>query len=161
MTDFSTVESSAQSENINITKLPKFGPCFANVPKNIYVLCFFFRYANIKVIKAIVHLKINILSFSHTRLVPILYEFLSLLKTKGDILKNVNNQTVDGSHWLPWYPPPPPAPDYGSQWLPSTVWLLTFFKISSFVFSSFINYIQVWRFPEYSETNSTKIIIIS
>ncbi len=41
--------------------------------------------------------------------------------------------------------PPPPAPDYGSQWLPSTVWLLTFFKISSFVFSSFNNY-STYRF---------------
>jgi len=27
------------------------------------------------------------------------------------------------------------SPHYGIQWGPSTVWLLTFFKISSFVFS--------------------------
>ncbi len=27
--------------------------------------------------------------------------FFLLLSTKEDILKNVGNQTVDGSHWLP------------------------------------------------------------
>ncbi len=40
-----------------------------------------------------------------------------LLNTKDNILKNVGNQTVDGS-----------------QWLPSTVWLHTCFKMSPFVF---------------------------
>jgi len=34
---------------------------------------------------------------------------------------------------------------YGSQWGPSTVWLPTFFKISSFVFSRRKKFIQVWN----------------
>jgi len=29
--------------------------------------------------------------------------FFLLLNTKEDILKNVGNQTVDGSNWFPWY----------------------------------------------------------
>ncbi len=40
--------------------------------------------------------------------------------SKEDILKNVGNQTVAGSHWLP---------QYENSWLP------TFFKISSFLFN--------------------------
>jgi len=34
--------------------------------------------------------------------------------------------------------------NYGSQWGPSTVWLLTFFKISYFVLSRRKKFIQVW-----------------
>ncbi len=34
--------------------------------------------------------------------------------------------------------------NYGSQWLPSTVWLPTFFKISSFVFDRRKKFMQVW-----------------
>jgi len=34
---------------------------------------------------------------------------------------------------------------YGSQWLLSTVWLPTFFKISSFVYSRRPKFIQVWN----------------
>ncbi len=50
-----------------------------------------------------------------------------MLNTKEDILKNVGNQTVAGSHSLEKY--------YGGQWLPAIVWLPTFSKISSFVFN--------------------------
>jgi len=50
--------------------------------------------------------------------------------TKEDILKNASNRTV--------YEPPLTSivgkNYHGSQWGPSTVWLLTFFKISSLVF---------------------------
>ncbi len=52
----------------------------------------FIFYANIK---GIVHPKIKILSF------PMIQSFLPL-NTKGDILKNVGNQTID-SYWLPMY----------------------------------------------------------
>jgi len=38
---------------------------------------------------------------------------------------------------------------YGSQWGPSTVWLLTFFKISSFVFSNRKKYIQGFHFQNF------------
>jgi len=31
-----------------------------------------------------------------------LQEFFLLLNTEKDILKNVGNQTVDGSHWIPY-----------------------------------------------------------
>jgi len=47
------------------------------------------------------------------------------LNTKEDHLKNVGYQTVDSPHWLPWNF----FPICGSQWVPSTVWLPTFFKI--------------------------------
>ncbi len=55
----------------------------------------------------------------------IVYE--SLFSVKHNILKNVGNQIVDGSHWLPFFP------SYGSRWLPSTVWLPTVFKITCFM----------------------------
>jgi len=61
--------------------------------------------------------------------------FFLLLNTKEDILKNVGNQTVNGPHWGKKY--------YGSQWGPLTVWLPTFFKILSFVFSKRKKFIQV------------------
>ncbi len=65
----------------------------------------------------------------HPRLVSNLCElFFQLLNTKKDILKNICNQSVDGRHWVG-------KKQYWSQWLRSTVWLPTFFKISSFVFS--------------------------
>ncbi len=38
-------------------------------------------------------------SFTHP---PNLYEFLLLSTKKEDTLKNVGNQTADGSHWLPY-----------------------------------------------------------
>ncbi len=44
------------------------------------------------------------------------------LKIKEDILKNADSQTVNGTHWLPYYF----LPYYGSQKGPTTVW---FFKI--------------------------------
>ncbi len=34
--------------------------------------------------------------------------------------------------------------NYGSQWLPATVWLPTFFKIYSFVFDKRKTFMQVW-----------------
>jgi len=40
--------------------------------------------------------------------------FFLLLNTKEDILKNVGNQTVEGTHSIFF-------PDNGSQWVPSTV----------------------------------------
>jgi len=46
--------------------------------------------------------------------------FFLLSNTKEDILKNVGNQTVGGSHWL--YSPIIFS-CYGRQWLPSTVFL--------------------------------------
>jgi len=53
-----------------------------------------------------------------------------------DILKNMGNQTVDGSHFEKYY---------GSQWGPSTLWLPIFFKISSFVFSRRKKFKKVWN----------------
>ncbi len=53
--------------------------------------------------------------------------FILVLNTIEDILKNVGNQTVAGPQWLPFFF------YYQSQWGPATVWLPTFFKISSFV----------------------------
>ncbi len=58
-------------------------------------------------------------------------KFYLRLSSKEDILKNVGNQTVSGSHWLPLYF----FLYYWSQWLPSTVQLHTFFKMYSFVFN--------------------------
>ncbi len=49
---------------------------------------------------------------------------------------NVGNQTVDSNHWFPYY---------GGQWLQSTSWLPTFFKISTFVFNRRNKFIQVWN----------------
>jgi len=43
-----------------------------------------------------------------------------MLNTKEHNVKNVINQTVDGPHWLSQYG----EKYYGSQWDPSTVWLL-------------------------------------
>ncbi len=60
--------------------------------------------------KRIVHLKIKIMS-----------SFM-----------NVGNQTVDYSNWLSYYG----NKYYGSQWLLSTDWLPTFFKIYIFVCST-------------------------
>ncbi len=61
------------------------------------------------------------LSFTHARVVPNLC-FFHLLNTKDDICMNVGKQT--SSHWLPQYLF---FSNYGSQWLPSTAWLPTFF----------------------------------
>ncbi len=72
-------------------------------------------------------------SFIHLKVVP--NSFFSLFYTKDDILKN--NQTIDGTHWK----------YYGSQWLPSTVWLPSFFKISYFCvqLKKKKKLIQVWN----------------
>lgn len=44
------------------------------------------------------------LSFTHSQVVPKLFwDFFLLLHIKDYILKNVGNQTVDCSHWLPQY----------------------------------------------------------
>ncbi len=67
------------------------------------------------------------LSFTHAWVVPKLC-FFHLLNTKEDIFMNVGKQT--SSHWLPQYLF---FSNYGSQWLPSTTWLPSFFKVSSFV----------------------------
>ncbi len=40
---------------------------------------------------------------------------------------------------------------YGSQWCPKTVWLQTFFKISSFVFGRTKKLIQVWNYMKASK----------
>ncbi len=40
-----------------------------------------------------------LLSFTHPHVGPNLYEFLMLNK-KEDTFKNIDNQTVDGLHWL-------------------------------------------------------------
>ncbi len=72
-------------------------------------------------IKGNVHPKIKSQSL-FTQVVPNLFEFFLLLSTKEEILKNVGNQTVDGSHWLPLYFCP-----YISQWLPSNVFNNVFF----------------------------------
>jgi len=45
-----------------------------------------------------------------------------LCNTKDDILKNVGNQTVDGSHWLPYE-------KKKILWKSVGSWLPTFFKI--------------------------------
>ncbi len=48
----------------------------------------------------IVHPEIQMISSVTSPIVTDLWEF-PLLNTKEDILKNVGNQTADGSHWLP------------------------------------------------------------
>ncbi len=67
------------------------------------------------------------------------------------ILKNVGNQTFDGSHWLPLCF----IPSFGSQWLPS-VWWPTFFKIPSFVFNRTKNnsyrFGTIWRWVNDDRT---------
>jgi len=57
--------------------------------------------------------------------------FFLLINTKEDILKNELTDPVDFR--------------YGSQWGPSLFWPLTFFEISSFVFSWRKKFIQVWN----------------
>jgi len=50
-------------------------------------------------LNGLVHQRMKILSsFTHPQVVPKMYEFFLLLNTKEDILKNVGNQTVDGSN---------------------------------------------------------------
>jgi len=60
------------------------------------------------------------------------------LKYIGKILKNVDNQTLQPMTCIvgKMY--------YGSQWLLSTVWLPTFFKIYYFVFNRRKKLISVW-----------------
>ncbi len=65
-----------------------------------------------------------------------------MLNTKEDALKNVGNQTVDGSHCVSM------EKQYGSQWLPATALLPTFFKASSSVFNTRKKLIQVLRVTE-------------
>ncbi len=78
-------------------------------------------------LKGIVQPKMNILS-SFT--LKTCMSFFLVLNTKEDILKNVGNEAVAGSHWLPY------CISILTQRLPSTVWLPTFFKVSSFVFNT-------------------------
>ncbi len=42
-------------------------------------------------------------SITHHCVIQTCMSFFLLLSTKEDILKNVSNQTIDGSHWLPCY----------------------------------------------------------
>ncbi len=39
-------------------------------------------------------------SFTHSQVFQAYMSFFLLLNTKEDILENVGNQTVDGTHWL-------------------------------------------------------------
>ncbi len=73
-------------------------------------------------------------SFTHPQFVPNLYYFFLLLNTKEDILNNVGNQTVDGSHSI-----------FFILWvLMATINCYSkLFKISSFVFIRSKNVIQV------------------
>ncbi len=66
--------------------------------------------------------------------------FFLLLNTK-DILKNVGNQTVEGSHLL------------------SIVWLPKFFKISYFVFNRRKKLIQVCNKLRMTKQNDDRIFI--
>jgi len=63
-----------------------------------------------------------------------------LLNTKEDILKNMGNQTVDGS-CIEWGK----NKYYECQWGLSTLWLPTFFKLSSFVFNRRKKFIRFWN----------------
>ncbi len=71
-----------------------------------------------------------------------LYKFVSCCRTKNeDIVKNVVNQTVDGAiHFHNME-----KKYYGSQWLPSTVWLPIFFRISYFAVNRRKKLIQIWN----------------
>ncbi len=60
--------------------------------------------------------------------VPNLYEFISSVNTKEDILKNAVNHTVAGRDWLPQF-----LSYCGYQGLPTTVWLSIFFEKSVFM----------------------------
>ncbi len=84
-------------------------------------------------IKGIIHPRIKIgecfifiPSFTHSKFVLNL-SFLLLLNINA-ILKKVENQTVSGPQWLPYYF----FPCCQSQCGPATVWFSTFFKISSY-----------------------------
>lgn len=61
-----------------------------------------------------------------------------------DTVKNVLNQTIDGPHLVP-YTPPPPTKKFGSQRVPSNVWLPIFFKISYFMSNRRKKLIQNWN----------------
>ncbi len=67
---------------------------------------------------------------------PILSESMATVNyLVANILQNIYF-FVDGSHWLPLN-----AKKYhGSQWLPSTIWLPTFFKVSFFVLTVAIDF---------------------
>ncbi len=60
---------------------------------------------------------------------------------KIKILSSFVNPTL--SHWRPLYF----FPDYGSQWLQSTFWLPTIFKLCSFMFNSWKKFILGWTIP--------------
>jgi len=89
-------------------------------------------------VKGVVHPKRKIViiyspsSFSQTFM-----SFFLPLDTKVDVLSNVGNHTVDGTHWLFF----PTMEVNGHQ---STLWQPTFFKISSFVFKRRKKLIHVW-----------------
>ncbi len=53
-------------------------------------------------VKGIVHQKMKVVSYTYSHVAPNLYEFLSSVEHEF-ILKNVGDQAVAGSHWLPLY----------------------------------------------------------
>ncbi len=61
-------------------------------------------------------------SFTHPLVTLNLYQFLTLVEHKEDILKNACYQRVDSSHWIPQNR----KKHYGSQWLLSSFWLISF-----------------------------------
>ncbi len=100
------------------------GHCWAWATGDLHVigslaLLLFYLKQVISYVKEIVQPKMKILqSFTHLQVVSNLYEFLLL-----------------NSFWFPLTPIVFLYPHYGSQWRLATVWLPTFLKISSFVFS--------------------------
>ncbi len=82
-------------------------------------------------------------SFTHPQVVTNLYECLCSAEHKGRYSEGYWKQISSGapltsiSFFFSYY---------GSQWCPKTVWLQTFFKISSFVFGRTKKVIQVWNY---------------
>ncbi len=66
---------------------------------------------------------------------------------------NRNYQTVAGPHWFPFL-----FPYCGSQWEPSTVWLPTFYKISSLCLTEPRNSISSVLWQHKSETDGKPVV---
>ncbi len=85
--------------------------------------------------------------FTHPQVVPNLYECLCSAEHKWRYSEECGKQSSSGA----------PLTSivffsyYGSQWCPKTAWLLTFFKIPSFVFGRTKTFIQVWNYLRVSK----------
>ncbi len=91
------------------------------------------------VLKGIVHPKMIILSFTYYQVFPSLYECLCSAEHKGRYSEECEKQSSSGAPLTSMVF----CSYYGSQWCPKTIWLQTFFKISSFLFGRTKTFIHV------------------